>query len=93
MTHLLFLVNPCDLQVTEQEIPNWLLLVNGNMHMVVAVDTTYHDTQTRVHREFNQYEDCYTTNTCTQTSAAFEVLDGEIFELVSLGEEGGERFP
>ena len=77
--------------MTDQEIPDWILLVNGNM--VVAVDTAYHDTETHIQREFNQYENCFTTNTSTQTSAAFEVLDEENFELVYLGEEGGEKFP
>ena len=75
------------LQVTDKEVPNWILLVNANM--VAAVDTVYH-TVIHIQTQFNQYENCYTS---TQTSAAFEVLDGEQFELVCLGEEGGERFP
>ena len=74
----------------DQEIPNWILLVNGNT--VVAVDTIYHDTEMHIQGEFNQYENC-NSYASTPTSAAFEVVDEEKFELVSLGEEGGEGFP
>ena len=76
--------------MTDQKLPNWILLVNGNT--VTPVGTNYH-TVTHIQTEVNRYENS-NTSTCTQTSAAFEVLDEvEQFELLCLGEEGGEGFP